>query len=239
MSTVFFVPASSPSSLLLQLPSFQSRFSLRMMIHRAQLSFSFTRHGLVDYILDLSHVPPSISRCWSVHFPVLFALMPQDSYDLRCRLLMQSMRNTSFTSQRKTSIDHTTILPSFHNHMTSRRYTFSVHDRHKQGIGVLPNHRQYHYCALPSQFTSKSNNAVGSRSTLFYGNPYDTCLVHSSIGNVATSQYLFRCSTRDFYVRLYYRPALGFSVIVTFLTRFYLLWYTFRYRATRNTGYVW
>jgi hypothetical protein len=144
MSTVFFVPASSPSSLLLQLPSFQSRFSLRMMIHRAQLSFSFTRHDLVDYILDLSQVPPSISRYWSVHFPVLFALMPQDSYDLRCRLLMQSMRNTSFTSQRKTSIDHTTILPLFHNHMTSRRYTFSAHYRHEQGIGVLPCHRHYH-----------------------------------------------------------------------------------------------
>jgi hypothetical protein len=143
MSTVFFVPASSLSSLLLQLPSFQSRFYLRMMIHRAQLSFSFTRHGLVDYILDLSHVPPSISRCWSVHFSVLFALMPQDSYDLGCRLLMQSMRNTSFTSLQKASIDHTAILPLFHNHMTSRRYPFSALNRHEHVICVLPCHRHY------------------------------------------------------------------------------------------------
>jgi hypothetical protein len=130
------------------------------------------------------------------------------------------------------------LLQLFHNHITSRRYSFSALDRHEQVICVLPCHRHYHSWSLPSQFTSKSNNALGSRSKLFYGNPYDTCLVHISIGNVATSQYLFRCSTINFHIRLYYRPALGFSAIDIFLTRFYLLWYTSRYSATRNTGWI-
>jgi hypothetical protein len=55
MSTVSFVPASSPSLLLLQHPSSQSNFYFMMMQHTSRSSFSLHRYDLVEFLLVLPH----------------------------------------------------------------------------------------------------------------------------------------------------------------------------------------
>jgi hypothetical protein len=77
----FFVPASSPSLLLLQLPSPQSSFSFMMIHHTTRSSLSHQRYYIVEFILVLPRDRRNAFMLRLFHVPASSELMPLDHYD--------------------------------------------------------------------------------------------------------------------------------------------------------------
>jgi hypothetical protein len=84
--TTYFVTASSPLLLLLQLPSPHSSFSYLMMSHTTRSSFSHGRYGLVEFLIVFINYPNDALVCRDEHMPVSSELTPLDPSDRRCQL---------------------------------------------------------------------------------------------------------------------------------------------------------
>jgi hypothetical protein len=127
MSTVYFVPVSSPTWLLLKLSSSQLSFSCTLMFHIARSSFSQTRYGLVKFLLVPLHDRSAAIMLHTYHIPASSELIPfyrrlmtMDHHDHRCRLLHQSRpnphnhgyRTTVYCQEVDLFLHRFTILPS-------------------------------------------------------------------------------------------------------------------------------
>jgi hypothetical protein len=88
MITVYFVPVSSPSLLLLQHPSSQLSLSFMMMQHAARSRFSLQSYDLVEFLLVLSHDRSDIYMYRIYHMPASSELMPSDRHDIRFRQIV-------------------------------------------------------------------------------------------------------------------------------------------------------